>query len=65
MYRPHDFRLNFNSANLLMAMGRLTESVQFVRRAEALLDPNNCYEHWKNEIDNKKAALRTHGIQID
>jgi hypothetical protein len=65
MYRPQDFRINYNSANLLNGMGRCNEAVQFVKKAEAALDPNNNYQLWRTNIDAMKASMRTRGVQIE
>ena len=65
MYRPQDFRLNYNSANLLNGMGRCHEAIQFLKKAEAVLDPNNNYQMWRTNIDHMKATMRTRGVMIE
>jgi len=39
-YRPYDFRLNYNSANLMIGMGKFGEAKFFINRAEQALDVN-------------------------
>jgi len=64
-YRPNDFRINYNIANLLLGMRRFQESVPFVRKAELALDPKNNYETWRNQVNLLKLQLSTAGLNID
>lgn len=59
--RPHDFRLNYNLANLLIGMGRFMEARSYIYRAEQNLDPNNNYEVWIQNINLLKNKIRETG----
>jgi len=61
--RPNDFRLNYNTANLLCSMSRFQEAVCYINRAEAALDKNNSYDTWKKQVDSIKATIHTHTTQ--
>jgi len=61
-FRQHDFRLNYNTANVLLGMRRFNEALPFIYRAEENLDPKNNYEVWKQNIENMKNQIRTSGV---
>jgi tetratricopeptide (TPR) repeat protein len=63
--RPNDFRINYNIANLLIAMGRLQESVPFVNMAQLALDPKNNYDMWRSQVDILKSQLKTNGVYVN
>jgi len=63
--RPYDFRLNYNTANLLMGMRRFSEATPYVKRAELALDPKNNYDMWRKQVDLMKNMLRTSGVMLD
>jgi hypothetical protein len=62
--RPHDFRLNYNTANLLMGSGMAAQAVPFVKAAEANLDQRNNYAFWREQVDKLKEAITKQGVQI-
>jgi hypothetical protein len=60
--RPNDFRLNYNTANLLLGCGQAQESARFIKSAEENLDPKNGYDFWKDKVDTIKLELKKRGI---
>jgi hypothetical protein len=62
--RPNDFRLNYNTANLLLGCGQAEQAVRFIKTAEANLDPKNGYEMWKGQIDKLKVEINKRGIPL-
>jgi hypothetical protein len=63
--RPKDFRLNYNTANLLIGSGMFGESVKFIRAAEANLDPKNNYDMWRGQVDKLKDEVKKRGFEIE
>lgn len=64
--RPYDFRLNFNSANLLIGMGRLEQARYFVYRAEQSLDRGlDNYQMWIDSINAMKNHIKEKGINVN
>jgi hypothetical protein len=63
--RPNDFRLNYNTANLLLGCGQAVEALRFVKVAEENLDPKNGYAFWKDKIDLIKGELKKRGIDYE
>jgi hypothetical protein len=62
--RPCDFRLNFNTANILVGTGNVKDAVRFVKTAEANLDPKNGYDFWKEKLEAMKTEIRKRGVEI-
>ena len=62
--RPNDFRLNYNTANLLLGSGNTQEAIKFIKAAEANLDKKNSYDMWKGQVEKLKEEVRKRGLQI-
>ena len=62
--RPCDFRLNYNTANLLLGSGMTKDAVRFIKTAEDNLDPRNGYDFWKAKIEEQKAEVKRRGIEL-
>jgi hypothetical protein len=63
--RPNDFRLNYNTANLLIGSGSVEQAVKFIKAAEENLDKKNNYDMWKGQIDKLKEEVKKRGINVD
>jgi len=63
-HRPHDFRLNYNLANLLCGQKQLSVAKQYILKAEENLDKNNNYAFWKGNIDKMKDFCSSNGIDM-
>ena len=64
--RPYDFRLNFNSANLMIGMGKFDQAKFFLYKAEQSLDKNlDNYQMWIDGINTMKNHIRKQGINVN
>lgn len=63
--RPHDFRLNYNTANLLLGSGMAGQAVRFLKTAEENLDPRNNYEFWREKVDKLKEEIKKRGFDVN
>lgn len=63
--RPHDFRLNYNLANIMLATGNTQQAVGFLKTAEVNLEKKNNYQFWIDQISNLKAEIKKRGIDYE
>ncbi len=65
-YRPYDFRLNYNSANLMISMGRYDQAKFFIHRSEQTLDKGvDNYNIWIDGINKMKEFVRGKGVNVN
>ena len=65
-YRPYDFRLNYNSANLMIGMGKFEQAKFFLHRAHQSLDKGlDNYDVWMGGINQMKDHIRKQGINVN
>ena len=64
--RPFDFRINYNSANLMLGMGKFDQAKFFLHRAEQTLDKGvDNYDVWMGGINQMKNFIRGKGINVN
>ena len=55
--RPNDFRINYNIANVMLAIGQLDESLKYAEIAEKNLDQKQNSDFWIGEITKIRAEV--------
>ena len=63
--RPHDFRINYNLSNIMLATGNTQQAVKFLQTAELNLDKKNNYDFWMGEMNKMKEEIRRRGVEYN
>jgi hypothetical protein len=63
--RPHDFRINYNLANIMLATGNTNQAVGFLKTAEINLEKKNNYQFWIDQINKMKEEIKKRGIDYE
>ena len=63
--RPHDFRINYNLANIMLATGNTQQAVGFLKTAEVNLEKKNNYQFWVEQMNKLKDEIKKRGIDYE